>query len=513
MLDATPLFRIYAKRRMAQLDAERPIAGQERQLLRLVARARDTRFGRDHDFGRIASVRDFQSRVPLRRYEDFWRHYWHAAFPRLANLTWPGTVPYFAKTSGTTTGVTKYVPVSREMIGSNRRAALDTLVHHLRHRPHSRVLGGKSFMLGGSTDLTEEAPGILSGDLSGIAAREVPLWARPYYFPPPDLALISEWGRKVDILGTRSLDQDIRTISGTASWLLLYFARMAELFPERGRRAVDFYPRFELLVHGGVNFAPYRTAFERLLDGGRAELREVYPASEGFVAVADRGTGEGLRLLTDSGIFFEFVPVEELDAPDPRRFWLGDIETGVNYALVLSTCAGVWAYVLGDTVRFVERDPPRLLITGRTSYSLSAFGEHLIGEEIERAVSEAADALGLSVHDFSVGAIHAESPGALGGHLYVLEFADGDPGGDRLDAFARRVDESLCRLNVDYRDHRGKPGFGIDPPRILPAPPGTFAAWMRERGKLGGQNKVPRIVNDAALFQNLRDFAAGTKPR
>lgn len=298
---------------------------------------------------------------------------------------------------------------------------------------------------------------------------------------------------------------DIRAVSGTPSWLLILFDRMAQAHPERERRAAGYWPNLELLVHGGVNFAPYRQRFEDVLAGSRAELREVYPASEGFVAVADRGPGEGLRLLVDNGIFFEFVPVQTLDGPNPVRHWVGTLETGVDYAVVLSTNAGLWAYILGDTVRFVDRDPPRLLITGRTSYYLSAFGEHVTGEEIEAAVTGAARDIGAAVTDFSVGALYPQRPGELGGHLYIVEFAEALPDPPRLDAFARAIDSRLCTLNNDYRDHRAA-GFGLNPPRIHAVPAGSFAAWMKRRGRLGGQNKVPRVISDPELFQDLRAF-------
>ena len=508
MIDATPLLRLYARRRGAVLARQDPAAAQERELLRLVGRAKDTRFGRAHDFGRIRSIADFRARVPLRRYEDFWTEWWQPAFPRLDGVTWPGTIPYFAATSGTTTGKTKYIPVSREMMASNKWAAFDLLSFHVLNRPGSRLLGGRNFMLGGSTDLVELAPGIYSGDLSGIAANEVPRWAQPFYFPPKDLALIADWERKVETVGRLSLVQDIRCIGGTASWLLLFFDRLAAMRGDPEPRAARLYPNLELVVHGGVDFAPYRPQFGRLLEGSHAELREVYPASEGFVAVADRGTGEGLRMLLDNGIFFEFVPVEELDAPAPRRFWIGDVEPGVDYAVAMSSNAGLWAYLLGDLVRFVETRPPRIRVSGRTSYMLSAFGEHLIGAEIEAAVAAAAAGIGAAVTDFSVGPVFPERPGEVGGHLYIVEFAGGPPKPARLDAFAAALDAHLCAANADYRDHRAG-GFGMAAPAVTAVPPGSFAGWMRARGRLGGQNKVPRIITDRELFADLLAFTAG----
>lgn len=512
MLAATPALWLYAQWRLWQLGARRPAAMQEGELMELVSRALATRFGRDHDFAGITSVADFQRRVPLRTYEDFWEAYWKDAFPRLEDCTWPGTIPYFALTSGTTTGVTKHIPCSWEMLHSNSRAVQDMLVHHLVHRPASRILGGKSFMLGGSTDLQEEAPGIHSGDLSGIEANEVPWWARPYAFPPRELALISDWEEKIDRLAPLSLEEDIRAISGTPSWLLAFFDKLAELRPDVPPRIASYYPALEMIVHGGVDFQPYARRFAELMEGSGAELREVYPASEAFIAVADRAQGEGLRLLVDNGVFFEFVPVGELSAAEPTRHWLATAETGIEYAVVLSTCAGAWGYILGDTVRFVELEPPRILVTGRTSYVLSAFGEHLIDAEIAEAMAAAGDAIEAAVVDYCVAPVFSAERGDTGGHHYVVEFAGGKPAARRMTRFRQVLDERLQALNADYRAHR-KGRYGLRVPRVTCAAPGTFRAWMKSRGQLGGQHKVPRIVNDAELFADLTAFLEARRPR
>ena len=473
--------------------------------MRLVRRCELTRFGQDHDFNAIRSVADFQERVPLRWYEDFWNDYWRADFPILENCTWPGRIPYFAQTSGTTTGVTKHIPCSREMLRANRRAAWRVLLFHLHNRPESSILGGRCLMLGGSTNLRREAEGVRSGDLSGIAANEIPWWGRPYVFPPVELALLTDWEEKIEQVARLSLKEEIRSISGTPNWLLILFDKLSELRQDLEPCLASYFPRLELLIHGGINFRPYEKRFAELLEGSRAELREVYPASEAFVAIADRGKDEGLRLLVDNGVFYEFVPTEELDAEAPTRHWLGTIQTGLEYAVILNTCAGAWGYVLGDTVRFLETDPPRLLVTGRTSYTLSAFGEHLINAEIEEAVAFAAGAIGASVVDYTVAAVFPEEAGATGRHHYLVEFAERRPPADRIARFGEALDEHLCALNTDYREHRAK-GYGLSPPLVDALAPGAFKAWMKSRGRLGGQNKVPRVVNDAQLFANLKTF-------
>jgi hypothetical protein len=281
---------------------------------------------------------------------------------------------------------------------------------------------------------------------------------------------------------------------------------MATIKGSNRRRITEFWPGFELLVHGGVHFAPYRPLFAEWLTDSRAETREVYPASEGFFAVADGGDGEGLRLVTDNGLFYEFVPVGELGQANPVRHWVGTIETGIEYALVVSSNAGVFGYVVGDTVRFIERRPPRLLVSGRTSYSLSAFGEHLIDSEIEEAIAAAARQSDAMVVDFVVAPVFPKAPGELGRHHYIVEFSRPVDDARVLARFAAAVDTDLHQRNDDYAAHRSG-GFGLDPPAVEAVSPGTFAAWMKSRGRLGGQNKVPRILNDQTLFEALRDFA------
>lgn len=505
MLDATPLLRLYAAGRLARLARQDPVRAQRRTLAGLLRRGVRTRFGREHGFAAIRDVAEYQARVPLRRYEDFWARYWHPPFPVLRDATWPGTIPYFARSSGTTSGGAKYIPISRAMLRSNRGAALDTMAFHLAARPGSRVFGGRNFLLGGSVAFDRLAPGVFAGDLSGIAAHTMPRWARARAFPPRDLALIAEWERKIALLAPASLEADIRSISGTPSWLLLFLDRLRDLHPQRPARLSAFYPDLELLVHGGVGFAPYRDRVAAWLEGGHAETREVYPASEGFIAVQDRGPGEGLRLILDRGLFYEFVPVEHLDRPRPDRRWIGTVEVGVEYALVLTSNAGLWSYVLGDTVRLVGLDPPRLLVTGRTSFTLSAFGEHLIAEQLDAAVAEAARAVESHAVDYAAGARFAGDGSSRGRHLFVVELRPPAPG--RVEEFARVLDAALRRLNADYADHRTG-DYGIMPPEVLLAPPGTFEAWMRARGKLGGQNKVPRVIEDPALLDGLARLAA-----
>lgn len=505
-IDVTPLARLALARRHRRLTRGDAVAEQRRQLAGLLKTAAGTQFGREHGFASLKDVADFQRAVPLRNYEQMWTQYWKAAFPVLDNITWPGRVPFFAVSSGTTSGTSKYLPITRDMRRSNVNAAMNVLALHAAAKPRSRFFAGPSFMLGGSTELVREADGVWSGDLSAIAAMTLPRWAQAFAFPPSDLALLTDWDEKLRRTAEASLDKNIRILTGTPSWVLILLERVAALRTARGEPATP-YPDLDLFIHGGINFAPYRERFDAFFAGRDVDFREVYPASEGFIGFADRGPGEGLRLNTDGGLFFEFVPVEELGSANPTRHWAATIEPDVNYAVVLTTCSGLFTYVIGDTVRFVDTQTPRLLITGRTSYMLSAFGEHLIGEEIEKAVLAGAAAIGKAVTDFSVGAVFPDATTPLGHHVYVVEFAS-ETSTDARSTFAAALDAALLQMNDDYRAHRGG-GHGMADPRVEPMAPGGFAAWMASRGRAGGQNKVPRVINDAGLLADLRDFAAG----
>lgn len=504
-MDLTLALRAYAKFRNAQLSNQDPASTQLRQLFWLLQRAQNTKIGQDYNFETIGSLEEYQKRLPLRRYENFWEEYWKASFPTLVDCTWPGLIPYYSWTSGTTSGKRKYIPYSREMGDSYNKAGTDLLVHHVTNRPASKIFGGKSFMLGGTTRMEDLAPGVKLGEISGISAIRLPKWAARFFFPPRKLSDINDWIERTQKIAEASVTQDIRVLGGMPSWLLIFLEKFKDRFPGEEGLIGKLYPNLEMFVHGGVKFDPYLKQYQRLLQGTHAEFREVYPASEAFMAVADRAYGDGLRLVLDSGIFYEFVPLDELDKPNPKRFWIGNVEKDVNYAIILTTCAGAWSYIIGDTVRFVDTEVPRILITGRTTYSMSAFGEHLIYEEIEKAIAAAADAIGISVTDYSMGVNVKAKAGDLGSHLYLVEFERDVDSQDLLWKFRGKLDETLLSLNDDYADHTS-PGCGVNPPEVRAIRKGTFADWMASRGKLGDQNKVPRIINDRELFGGLVNF-------
>jgi hypothetical protein len=485
------LERLASRRRRTLEHAWRaPADVQEAALHRLVACARDTEFGRAHDFVGIRSVADYQARVPLRRYLDF-RRYWQRALQGVPDVTWPGRPRHWVKTSGTTAG-DKLIPVTTDALASHRQGGWDALFMAVERTGGAQLLGGAMLFLGGTSQLTPIGDGALVGDLSGLAVRRLPPGLRGRYSPGPDIAAIPDWPTRLARIAERVAGQDLRLLSGMPSWMLLVLEHVAR---RRSLRAC--WPDLRVFIHGGVEFGPYRSAFEQWLDR-RLEYVEVYPASEGFVAVQTERTG-GLSVMVDHGVFYEFVPLEELEAPRPRRLTVAEVELGPAYAVVLTTPAGLWSYVLGDTVRFTGRDPLRLLITGRIRHFVNAFGENVIVEEVERALLGACAKAGGEVVEFTVAPRYPTTTEARGGHDWLVEFRV--PPGDGP-AFARALDETLITLNTDYRTKR-RADVGMLPPRLIVLPPGSFHHWLQQRGKLGDQHKVPRVTNDRAVADAL----------
>jgi hypothetical protein len=488
-------FRWYAGRRARRTDQLSIADIQRETLMGLVRTAQDTRFGRAHRFASIRSIADYRERVPLRNFEDFWREYWQTPYPNLDGATWHGHIPYFALSSGTTSGTTKHIPVSRAMLASNRKAALTSLAWFRAAHPDVPLFSGRLFFLGGSTDL-KSLGGSLAGDLSGIVTREAPALMSPFTFPPKNLACLCDWEKKLTRLAEESVKQPITMISGVPSWLLVLFDRLKLLTGKA--HIADIWPMLRLVIHGGTSFTPYRDHFRSVIGSDDVHFLETYPASEGFIAAEDHRFGM-LRLIPDHGVFFEFVPVDELDRPRPTRLTIAEIVPGVQYAVVLTTCAGLWSYVIGDTVCFESVHPPLLRFTGRTKYYLSAFGEHLISEEIENAIAEAAAVASTAVTDFHVGPVFSADASRPGWHRYLVEFASVPP--DRA-SFARILDESLCRCNEDYAAHRVG-DLTMQRPEVRIVERGGFAAWMKSRGKLGGQHKLPRMDNSGRLTAEI----------
>jgi len=487
--------------RTLQLDDMDAATVQHKILMKLVRHAQGTRYGRDHDFAFLSSVADYQNRVPLRDYDAFWTQYWQAAYPKLDNITWPGFTPYYALSSGTTSGATKFIPVTHEMVKSNRKAAFATMALYRAARPLARTFTGKFFFLGGSTEFRKQADGSHAGDLSGIATKELVDVARPYTFPSLELSLIPDWETKLAKLTEAGIREKIAAVSGVPSWMLKLFDTVLQATGKRTLR--DVWPELQLIVHGGTKFDSYRETFHSVVGDG-VDYCEVYPCSEGFIATEDPRY-KLLRLVPDHDIFFEFIPIEyfqdgKLTTDKPTRHTLATVTPGVVYAVAVTTCAGLWSYLIGDTVRFESVQPPLLHFTGRIRNFLSAFGEHLIEEEVEKAIAVAAAVCGVRSKDHHVGPVFPTDPKVPGHHLYLIEFHDRPPADQQQ--FLTALDNELSRLNEDYAAHR-LGNLTMMPPQLKLVPVGGFDAWMAARGKAGGQNKVPRMDNSGKMTYEI----------
>jgi GH3 auxin-responsive promoter len=486
------------RRRALERLGRRAAEVQEATLRRLVARARRTEFGRAHDFDSIRSADDYQRQVPLRQYLDF-RPLWARAIHGQADVTWPGRPRHWVKTSGTTAGE-KYIPVTTEALASHRRGGWDALLLAAERAGGAHLLGGPMLFLGGSTALEALGEGCEAGDLSGLVVRRLPPGIRSRYSPGPAIAAIPDWEERITAAALQARNQDLRLLCGMPSWILILFARVGRAAQIAGRAVRDLrecWPNLRVLVHGGVSFAPYGRIFEECM-GVALDRVEVYPASEGFVAVQTEPTG-GLTLMVDYGIFYEFIPVEDLGRDRPRRHTVADVQTGRAYAIALTTPAGLWSYLLGDTVRVTARDPLRLEITGRTRHFVNAFGENVIVEEVERAIVEACRLTDAQVTEFTVAPCYPSPEDARGGHDWLVEFRVPPRAPEE---FVDVLDRTLAGLNADYRTKR-RGDIGMRPPRLLRLPAGTFYGWMGSVGKLGDQHKVPRVTNDRALAERL----------
>ena len=419
------------------------------------------------------------------------------------SVLWPGRPAEYCKTSGTTAG-DKYIPVTREAFRAHRRGGLDALLLALRRVEHAEALDGPMLFLGGSTRTEPLGRHAEVGDLSGLAARRLPAWIRQRYAPGPEIAAIPDWEHRLAAIARLTCRQDVRLISGMPSWMLALFERIRSLVAEPELRLGQLWPRLAVFVHGGVRMDPYREVFEDAI-GRPIHYVEVYPASEGFVAIQVDATDPGLTLMLDYGNFYEFVPVTELGSASARRLNIAEVRVGEPYAILLTTPAGLWSYVLGDTVRFVSLDPPQLVITGRTGHFVNAFGENVIVEEVERAAAAACARTRAELVEFTVAPVYPRGPVQPARHEWAVEFRAPPPS---LDGFARVVDETLQALNTDYRTKRAG-DVGMAAPRVTAVAPGTFHRWLAGRGQLGDQHKVPRASNQRDIIEAVL-AAAGT---
>jgi hypothetical protein len=468
------------------------VALQQKTFLKLIDQAKNTAFGRDHQFTTIRTYDDFKQQVPVRDYEDL-RPYIDRITQGEANVLWPGKPKYLAKTSGTTSGV-KYIPLSKESMPEHIKAARNALLNYIHETGKSDFVDGKLIFLQGSPVLSEKS-GVQTGRLSGIVAHHVPAYLQKNRLPTYDTNCIEDWEQKVDAIVNETYNQDMRLISGIPPWCQMYFDRLSA--KSGGKKIKEIFPNFKLFVYGGVNYEPYRARVEESI-GFAIDSIETYPASEGFIAFQDSQKDKSLLLLCDAGMFYEFIPADEFFNDDPTRLSLEQIELNKNYALILNTNAGLWGYSLGDTIKFVSKDPYRILVTGRIKHYISAFGEHVIGEEVEQALMGVAKKEGVDVVEFTVAPQVNPPEGQLPYHEWLIEF--GTEPAD-LQAFATKVDIALQGKNIYYFDLIK--GNILQPLIVKSLKKDTFINYMRAQGKLGGQNKVPRLSNDRKIADEL----------
>jgi len=471
------------------------LALQEKTFHQLISTAKQTAFGKDHRFEAIKSYEDFKKQVPIRDYEEL-RSYIDRVTVGEENVLWPGKPAYLTKTSGTTSGV-KYIPISKESMPTHITAARNALLSYIHETGKADFLDGKMIFLQGSPVLADKN-GIPTGRLSGIVAHHVPSYLQKSRLPSYETNCIENWEQKVDAIVDETINEDMRLISGIPPWCQMYFDRLSEV--SGGKKIKDILPNFKLFVYGGVNYEPYRARMEESIGFGIDSI-ETYPASEGFIAFQDSQKDKGLLLMADSGIFYEFIPADEYFNESPGRISLKDVELNKNYALILNTNAGLWGYSIGDTVKFVSKNPYKIVVTGRIKHYISAFGEHVIAEEVEQALMSVANAEGIDIIEFTVAPQVNPPMGQLPYHEWFIEFGN-EP--KDLKAFSLSVDKALQNKNIYYLDLIA--GNILQPLVIQSLGKDSFINYMRSQGKLGGQNKVPRLANDRKIADGLKEY-------
>ena len=469
-----------------------PVQSQQAIFANIIEKAANTAFGKDHQLGSIKTHADYVKAVPVRDYEGL-KPYFDRVKNGEPDVLWPGKPIYLAKTSGTTSG-TKYIPITKASIPNHINGAKNALLSYIHETGNSKFLDGKLIFLSGSPEL-EEVGGIKTGRLSGIVNHHVPGYLRRNQMPSFETNIIEDWETKLDHIVDETLHEKMTLISGIPPWVQMYFDKLQA---RTGKEIKDIFPDFQLFVYGGVNFDPYRAKLFKSI-GKFVDSIETYPASEGFIAYQNSQKDSGLLLLLNSGIFYEFIPVSEFFNENPTRLTIGEVELGVNYALVLSSNAGLWGYSIGDTVKFVSKKPYKIVVTGRIKHFISAFGEHVIGEEVERALFNTLRHFhGISVAEFTVAPHISSTEGEPSYHEWLIEF-DQKPA--NMPAFERMLNNELCKLNSYYDDLIK--GNVLSQLRVTALPQAAFQDYMRSQGKLGGQNKVPRLSNDRNLAEGL----------
>jgi len=478
--------RIYNK---TQLWAKNPVAAQHKVFRNLIRSAKNTQFGMDHNFSKIKNYGDFAKQVPVRDYEAL-KSYVDKVVKGESDILWKGKPLYFAKTSGTTSGA-KYIPLTAASMPFHIEAARNAILHYIHETGNADFVDGKMIFLQGSPIL-EEKNGVKLGRLSGIVAHFVPKYLQKNRMPSWETNCIDDWETKVNAIVEETIDENMAVISGIPSWVQMYFEKLQQ---KAGKPVGEIFPNFNLFIYGGVNYEPYRAKFENLI-GRKVDSIELFPASEGFFAYQDSQKEKGMLLLLNAGIFYEFIKSEEFFTQNPRRYTIGEVEIGVNYVLIISTNAGLWGYNIGDTVQFTSTKPYRVIVSGRIKHYISAFGEHVIGKEVESAMQEAMEGTEIRINEFTV-APQITPESGLPYHEWFIEF-ENEP--EDSNAFSEAIDNAMRKQNTYYDDLIV--GKVLQRLVITKVPKNGFQDYMKSIGKLGGQNKIPRLSND----RNIADF-------
>ncbi|MEX0997202.1 MAG: GH3 auxin-responsive promoter family protein [Flavobacteriaceae bacterium] len=488
---AAKLFANYIKQKTYKW-AQNPVVIQQKVFEELISKASKTVFGKDHQFETIHSYADFQKRVPIRDYEEL-KPYFDRVVSGEADVLWPGKPLYFAKTSGTTSGA-KYIPLTKESMPNHIEAARNAILLYIAETGNADFVDGKMIFLQGSPEM-EEKNGIKVGRLSGIAAHYVPGYLQKNRLPSWETNCIDDWETKVDAIVEETYQKNMTVISGIPSWVQMYFERLQE---KSGKKVGDLFPNFNLFIYGGVNYEPYRAKFENLI-GRKVDSIELFPASEGFFAYQDKQDEKGMLLLLNAGIFYEFIKSDEFFTENPKRLTISEVELGINYVLIISSNAGLWGYNIGDTIQFTSLKPYRVIVSGRIKHFISAFGEHVIAKEVESALQEAVTSFPeVRINEFTVAPNITPEEGGLPYHQWFMEF---EKEAENLDAFAKAIDEALQKQNSYYEDLiKGKI---LKTLQTVSVKKDSFNDYMKTQGKLGGQNKLPRLSNDRKIAEML----------
>ena len=489
------------KSRLGQIEKfkQEPHSVQRTTLVELLEAAKQTEFGKTHHFEKIKSYQDFAKRVPLFDYESF-TPYLEKNIKGKQQVFWPSDIKWFAKSSGTTAGRSKYIPVSDESLEEcHFKGGKDMVSLYVSNFPDTKVFTGKSLTVGGALekDLLHPKGIARAGDVSAVIMHNLPIWAQFIRTPSLETALMSDWEAKIERMARETMDENVTSIAGVPTWTIVLLQRILEL--KKASNILEVWPNLEVFFHGAVAFGPYRNLFKELIPSDKMRYMETYNASEGFFGMQDQPDSDELLLLLDYGIFYEFILTEDLEKENPRVISLEGVEVGKNYALLISTNGGLWRYKIGDTVKFTSVLPYRFRISGRTKHFINAFGEEVIVENAEAAISYACEQTGATLTNFTAAPIYFEDSQSKGAHEWVVEFKS--PPSD-LENFADILDQHLREINSDYDAKRHK-NLALQRLQLHAAPVGLFESWLAKKGKLGGQHKVPRLSNSREFMDEI----------